>query len=311
VTTATTPPTLRGGTRKSRLARWQTARVMEALRQSVGARCEAVPISTEGDRVLDRPLPEIGGKGVFTEALEAALRERAIDFAVHSLKDLPVEIADDLVIAAVCERADPRDVLIARAGRTLATLPGGATVATSSTRRIAQLRAARPDLRIVPLRGNVDTRVRRALAGEYDAIVIAAAGVERLGLQSAITEYLPFDVMLPAPGQGALAIQCRAADGTTRALIASLDDPVACATTGAERAFLTALGGGCAAPIAALGEVSGTGAEARLHLRGLVAALDGGRIIRVSGDAAPPQGLELAVRLAHDATALGAGALLC
>jgi hydroxymethylbilane synthase len=280
---------------------------MEALRQSVGARCEEVPISTEGDRVLDRPLPEIGGKGIFTEALETALRERAIDFAVHSLKDLPVEIADDLVIAAVCERADPRDVLIARSGRTLAALPGGATVATSSTRRIAQLRAARPDLRIVPLRGNVDTRVRRALAGEYDAIVIAAAGVERLGLQSAITEYLPLDVMLPAPGQGALAIQCRAGDAATRALIASLDDPMARATTGAERAFLTALGGGCAAPIAALGEADGS----RLHLRGLVAALDGGRIIRVAGEAAPQQSLELAARLAREACSLGAGALLC
>lgn len=312
MTTTTTPaPTLRGGTRKSRLARWQTARVMDALRQSVGARCEEVPISTEGDRVLDRPLPEIGGKGVFTEALETALRERTIDFAVHSLKDLPVEIAGDLVIAAVYERADPRDVLIARGGRTLATLPGGATVATSSTRRIAQLRAARPDLRIAPLRGNVDTRVRRALAGEYDAIVIAAAGVERLGLQGAITEYLPFEVMLPAPGQGALAIQCRAGDVATRALIASLDDPIARATTTAERAFLAALGGGCAAPIAALGEVRGSGAAARLHVRGLVASLDGGRVVRVSGDAVPDAALDLAGRLARQATALGAGSLLC
>lgn len=311
MTTTTTPaPTLRGGTRKSRLARWQTARVMEALRQSVGARCEEVPISTEGDRVLDRPLPEIGGKGVFTAALETALRERAIDFAVHSLKDLPVEIADDLVIAAVWERADPRDVLISRDGHRLRTLPGGAAVATSSTRRIAQLRVARPDLRIVPLRGNVDTRVRRAMAGEYDAIVIAAAGVERLGLQDAIAEYLPFEVMLPAPGQGALAIQCRAGDAATRALIASLDDPVARATTAAERGFLAALGGGCAAPIAALGEIRGAGGDARLHLRGLVASLDGGRVVRVSGDATPVEAAALAGRLAREATRLGAGALL-
>ena len=308
--TTATVPTLRGGTRSSRLARWQTARVMDALHRSAGARCEAVPIATEGDRVLDRPLPEIGGKGVFTEALEVALRDGTIDFAVHSLKDLPVDGADDLVIAAVYERADPRDVVIAREGHTLAGLPPGATVATSSTRRIAQLRLARPDLAIVPLRGNVDTRVQRAQAGEVDAIVIAAAGVERLGLQHTITEYLPFDVMLPAPGQGALAIQCRARDGVTRRLLGALEDPVARATTTAERTFLAALGGGCAAPIAALGEVREAGTGRRLHLRGLVASPDGARAVRVSGGAPLNEPAALAARLAQDAIALGGRALL-
>lgn len=309
--TAATIRTLRGGTRASPLARWQTAHVMDALRRSAGTRCETVPIATEGDRVLDRPLPEIGGKGVFTEALEAALRDGAIDFAVHSLKDLPVDAADGLVIAAVCERADPRDVLIARSGHSLAGLPRGATVATSSTRRIAQLRAARPDLTVVPLRGNVDTRVRRALAGEVDAIVIAAAGVERLGLTGAITEYLPFDVMLPAPGQGALAIQCRAGDGVTRGVLAALDDPIARATTTAERAFLAALGGGCAAPVAALGAVRASDDGPRLHLQGLVASVDGTRTVRVSGDALLDESHELAPRLAQDAIGLGGRALLC
>lgn len=309
--TTATIPTLRGGTRASPLARWQTAHVMDALRQSAGAQCVAVPIATEGDRVLDRPLPEIGGKGVFTEALETALRDGAVDFAVHSLKDLPVESADGLVIAAVCARADPRDVLIARDGHSLARLPRGATVATSSTRRIAQVRAARPDLAVVPLRGNVDTRVRRALAGEVDAIVIAAAGVERLGLAGAITEYLPFDVMLPAPGQGALAIQCRASDGVTRGLLAALDDSIARATTTAERVFLAALGGGCAAPVAALAAVRAADDGQRLHLQGLVASLDGRRIVRVAGDALLDESHELAPRLAQEAIGLGGRALLC
>jgi hydroxymethylbilane synthase len=308
--TAATLPTLRGGTRASRLARWQTERVMEALRRSAGAQCEAVPIVTEGDRVLDRPLPEIGGKGVFTEALEVALRSGTIDFAVHSLKDLPIEIADDLVIAAVFERADPRDVLIAQAGHTLAGLPRGAAVATSSTRRMAQLRLVRPDLSIAPLRGNVDTRVRRAQAGDVAAIVIAAAGVERLGLQHTVTEYLPFEVMLPAPGQGALAVQCRAADGVTRELLGALDDPLARAATTAERTFLAALGGGCAAPIAALGTARGTADGFQLRLQGLVAAPDGGRAVRVGGDAPIEDAAALATRLAQQALALGARDLL-
>jgi hydroxymethylbilane synthase len=306
----TTTPVLRGGTRVSRLARWQTDRVMEALRRRAGAVCEAVSISTEGDRVLDRPLPEIGGKGLFTEALEHALGEGTIDFAVHSLKDLPIDGSPDLVVAAVCMRADPRDVIVAREPRTLGTLPPAATVATSSTRRIAQLRAARPDLAVVPLRGNVDTRVRKALAGEYDAIVLAAAGVERLGLREAISEYLLPDVMLPAPGQAALAIQCRSDDQPTRRLLASLDDARARTTTTAERTFLGHLGGGCAAPIAALGEIVATPAGPTLRLRGRVASVDGARVVSVTGEASVSEGSALAQRLAEEAVRRGARALL-
>ncbi len=303
MTTATR--VLRGGTRRSPLARWQTTRIREALRQC-GVPSEEIAITTEGDRVLDRPLPEIGGKGLFTEALEEALRVGTIDFAVHSLKDLPIEQPADMVVAAVCLRSDPRDVFVAPAGHTLRTLPPGATVGTSSTRRIAQLRAARPDLSVLPLRGNVDTRVRRARDGEYDGIVIAAAGVERLGLGDAITEYLALEVMLPAPGQGALAVQCRAADQATRELLATLDDPDARATTDAERAFLGGLGGGCAAPVAALAEVTG----GTLSLTGLIAALDGTRVVRVAGSSTIAKGRELALRLAEQAAHRGARDLL-
>ena len=305
MTTATR--VLRGGTRRSPLARWQTTRIREALLLHGVASAE-IAITTEGDRVLDRPLPEIGGKGVFTEALEEALRAGAIDFAVHSLKDLPIEQPADLMVAAVCMRSDPRDVLVAREKHTLGSLPPGATVGTSSTRRIAQLRAVRPDLDLRPLRGNVDTRVRKARDGEYDGIVIAAAGVERLGLGEAITEYLPFEVMLPAPGQGALAVQCRAGDPATRELVAALDDPDARAATDAERAFLARLGGGCAAPIAALAEVSGE--REVLRLIGLIAALDGTQIVRVAGTGPIGDALELAQRLAGQAIQRGAGDLL-
>lgn len=296
--------TLRVGTRASRLARWQTARIGELLAARAHVQCEEILVSTEGDRTPDRPLPEIGGKGVFTEALEAKLREGAIDFAVHSLKDLPIEQPDDLVIVAVCLRVDPRDVLIAAEEWTLARLPRGARIGTSSNRRMAQLLAVRPDVAIEPLRGNVDTRIRKALDGDYDAIVIAAAGVERLGLGDAICEYLGFDVMLPAPGQGALAVQCRTDDRATRELLASLDDSVARSTTMAERTFLDALGGGCAAPVAALGEIEpGTMA---LRLRGLVAAPDGTRAVRVTGEGLADEAETLGRRLALEAIASGA-----
>lgn len=303
--TAAPARVLRGGTRRSLLARWQTARIREALRQR-GVSSEEIAITTEGDRILDRPLPEIGGKGLFTEALEEALRAGAIDFAVHSLKDLPVAPSPDIVVAAVCLRSDPRDVLVARDGHTLRSLPLGATVGTSSNRRIAQLRTVRPDLALLPLRGNVDTRIRKAQRGDYDGIVIAAAGVERLGLTGAITEYLPFDVMLPAPGQGALAVQCRASDASTRELLAALDDGDARAATDAERAFLTALGGGCSAPVAALAEI----ANGSMRMSGLIAATDGTSVIRVTGSCPAADAPRLATQLAAQAIDRGARDLL-
>lgn len=294
------------GTRGSALARWQTEWVAECLRRAwPGLEIRTQLFTTVGDRVLDKPLPEIGGKGLFTEELENALRAGLIDLAVHSLKDLPIAEAAGLALGAIPARADARDVLIARAGLTLEALPAGARVGTSSLRRAAQLLARRPDLTLLPLRGNVDTRVRKALSGDYDAIVLAAAGVERLDLASHVTEYLPLDVMLPAPGQAALAVQCRAADARVRDLLRPLDDAATRAAVTAERAFLQALGGGCSAPVAAYARPS---ADSQLHLDGLVAAPDGRRVIRMSGAGADPAAL--GAWLAAEARAQGAEALL-
>lgn len=302
--------TLRAGTRASALARWQTTRVSDALERLTGVASRPVVLSTTGDRDLDIPLPALGGKGAFTAELETALREERIDFAVHSLKDLPVSDPPGVAVAAVLSRDDARDVVITRSGAPLAELPGGAVVGTSSNRRMAQIAAERPDLVIRSLRGNVDTRVQKALAGEYDAIVIAAAGVHRLGLARHVTEYLSFDRMLPAPGQGALAVQCRAEDDATRTLLAVLDDPAARIPTSAERSFLAGLGGGCAAPIAALGESFEGGGRRRLRLTGLVASLDGRRMARGIVEGEWTAGAALADELAAYVSALGARELL-
>ncbi len=298
---------IRLGTRASRLARIQTHMVREALaRLDPTIEFRSVEITTEGDRDLRTPLPEIGGKGVFTQELEQALQDGTIDLAVHSLKDVPVEPAPGLTLAAIGMREDPREVLIAAHGWTLATLPAGAKVGTCSTRRAAQLLVHRPDFQLAPLRGNVDTRVAKAQAGEFDAIVIAAAGVHRLGLTSAVTEYLPLEIMLPAPGQGALAVQCRGDDSAMLELLRGLEDTAARVATDAERAFLEGLGGGCAAPIAAFGEVVG----GRLHLRGLVLSLDGRRQIRIAGESRLADGRLLGLTLAAEALAKGAEELL-
>lgn len=298
---------IRLGTRASRLARIQTDLVRKALtRLDPTIAFQSVEITTEGDRDLRTPLPEIGGKGVFTQELEQALREGAIDLAVHSLKDVPVEPSPGLTLAAVGMREDPREVWISAKGWTLATLPAGAKVGTCSTRRAAQLLVHRPDLQLASLRGNVDTRVSKAQAGEFDAIVIAAAGVHRLGLSSAITEYLPLEVMLPAPGQGALAVQCRADDAAVLELLRGLDERNVRAATDAERGFLEGLGGGCAAPIASFGRAD----EGRIHLEGLVLSLDGQRQIRLVWEGPAADGRRVGLRLAAEARAKGAEALL-
>src|SRR5512134_1037358 len=243
-------------TRPSALARWQTRWVINALQ---GIYPDLIfkekVITTKGDRVLDKPLPEIGGKGLFTQELESELLSGAVHCAVHSLKDLPVENPDGLTIGCISARAEVRDALVSRDGFTLATLPQNAVVGTSSLRRAAQLLAARPDLKTQSLRGNVDTRLRKALEGQYDAIILAGAGLTRLGLDQHVTEWLPLEVMLPAPGQGALAVQCRAADQTTLGLLAALEDESVRKAVTAERAFLQALGGGCAVPVAAYATV--------------------------------------------------------
>jgi len=260
-------------TRPSALARWQTQWVIRALQAAhPGLACREEVIVTHGDRVLDKPLPEIGGKGLFTQELEAALLSQRVDAAVHSLKDLPTEMPAGLTVGAIPQRADVRDALVSALGYTLETLPQHAVVGTSSLRRAAQLLAVRPDLRIRPLRGNVDTRVRKALEGQYDAIVLAGAGLVRLGLAEHVSQWLPLDVMLPAPGQGALAVQCRAADRETLDLLRAIEHAPTRAAVEAERAFLEALGGGCAVPVAAYAEAL---PEGGLWLAGFVGAADG------------------------------------
>ena len=242
--------------RPSALARWQTEHVIEELKKHhPGLNCRIEIITTRGDRILDRPLPEIGGKGLFTLELEDALRAGSVDAAVHSLKDLPTEDADGLMLGVIPVREDPRDVWICPAGHTIETIPAGAVIGTASNRRQAQLNAIRPDLQIKMIRGNVDTRIRKAQDGQYDAIILAAAGVRRLGLHEHITEYLSFDRMLPAPGQGALAVQCRAGDQRVVDLLRPLDHAETRMAVNAERAYLAGLGGGCSLPIGAYATV--------------------------------------------------------
>lgn len=291
-------------TRASALARWQTHWVIVALQEMhPGLACEEKLVSTQGDKTLDRALPEIGGKGVFTQELEAELLHGTVHCAVHSLKDLPVDVAPGLTVGCVPMRADVRDALVSAAGYTIATLPRGAKVGTSSLRRSAQLLAVRPDVQIASLRGNVDTRVRKALQGEYDAIVLAGAGLLRLGLEKHVTQWIPADEMLPAPGQAAMAVQCRADDESTLELLKPLNDVPTQKAVTAERAFLRGLGGGCAVPVAALGQTAGA-----LRLTGLVASADGTRLIRVYGEGADAQ--ELGKRLANEALARGAASIL-
>jgi len=300
---------VRFGTRASSLARWQTGHVARALTAAhPGLTWGEIVIETAGDEDRKSPLPEIGGKGVFTEALERALRENEIDLAVHSLKDLPIEASPSLAVGAICFRADARDVLVARDRHTLDSLPEQAVIGTSSLRRIAQLKALRPDLRFESLRGNVDSRVRAAREGAYDAVCIAAAGVERLGLADVVSEYLPFERLLPAPGQGALAVQCRASDEAMRSLLTAIDDEAVRAAASAERAFLAGVGGGCSAPVGAFGQASE--ASGTLRLDAVAAAVDGSTVIRVSGTGSTSAAADLGRRLAQDALARGAGALV-
>jgi len=299
------------GTRGSALARWQTDEVIRQLQSAwPGLECRTQLLTTSGDRILDKPLSHAaaGGKGLFTEELENALRSGEIDLAVHSLKDLPIDEAPGLTIGAICSRQDARDVLISRHRRALDALPPGARVGTCSLRRSAQLLAARPDLILLPLRGNVDTRIRKAQQGDYDAVVLAAAGVLRLGLGAHITEYLPLDVMLPAPGQGAMAVQCRADDAATRELLAAIDDAASRAAVTAERAFLQGLGGGCSAPVAAYARCPISNIKYQISMVGLVASTDGKQVIRVMGEGSSP--IDLGIELAQQALAQGAGELL-
>jgi hydroxymethylbilane synthase len=302
------------GTRASKLALVQTELVRSALLAAhAGLALETERITTRGDVILDRSLSAIGDKGLFVAEIEDALRSGRIDMAVHSAKDLPSELPPDMALAAFTTRADPRDALIARGGGRLADLPAGAHVGTSSLRRVCQLRRRRPDLRISDLRGNVDTRLRKLHDGQYDAIVLAVAGLERLGLAGEITEYLGPDVMLPAVCQGILGIEIRAGDAATAALLAPLDDPAARIAATAERAFLARIGGGCQVPVGAHARIdSAPGAEyavSTLMLAGMIGARDGRM---VSDELAGPAGdpAALGVRLAEQLLDAGGRELL-
>jgi hydroxymethylbilane synthase len=295
-------------TRPSALARWQTQWVINALQNIYpNLEFEEKVITTQGDKILDKPLPEIGGKGLFTQELESELLNHGVHCAVHSLKDLPVESPAGLTVGCIPARAEVRDALISANRYTLATLPNGASVGTSSLRRAAQILSLRPDLCIQSLRGNVDTRLRKALDGQYDAIILAGAGLTRLGLDSHVTEWLSLDVMLPAPGQGALAIQCRADDEVTLTLLSKLEDQATQKAVTAERAFLLGLGGGCAVPVAAFSQVEGQTSKV-IHLTGLVISEDGKNVVKVSDEGM--DALELGKKLSQQAIVQGAAAIL-
>ncbi|HKK53396.1 MAG TPA: hydroxymethylbilane synthase, partial [Myxococcota bacterium] len=251
-------PPLRLGTRGSRLALWQAHHVRDLVAGLGDAPpLEIVEIETSGDRIQDVPLSAAGGRDFFTKDIETALIDDRIDFAVHSLKDLATQLPDGLVLASVLERADPRDALVAEPGTTMDSLPEGASIGTSSLRRTAFLRAARPDIRVAGLRGNVPTRVGKLDAGNYDAILLATAGLERLGMGDRIAERLDPDVMTPAPAQGAIGLEARDGDDRTLDVLRRLEHSITRSETDAERALLRTLEGGCSVPIGALGRVAG------------------------------------------------------
>ncbi|MFF9577859.1 hydroxymethylbilane synthase [Streptomyces rubiginosohelvolus] len=309
---------LRLGTRRSKLAMAQSGLVAEAVREVTGRAVELVEITTYGDTSREH-LAQIGGTGVFVAALREALARGEVDFAVHSLKDLPTSQPDDLVLAAVPQREDPRDALVARDGLNFEQLPDGARIGTGSPRRMAQLNAyARSHgLRIetVPIRGNVDTRIGFVRDGKLDAVVLAAAGLSRLGRTGEVTDFLPVDTVLPAPGQGALAIECAASSADLAAALAELDDPYTRVAVTAERALLAALEAGCSAPVGALADVLADGQVVNeLRLRGVVGTTDGSSLVQLSTTGPVPTSHDdaaaLGRELASEMLAKGAAGLM-
>ena len=287
---------LRIATRKSPLALWQTGHVAARLREAhPGLEVELVPLSTRGDEILDRSLAAIGGRGLFLKELELAMQRGEADCAVHSLKDVPMELEPGFALPAILVRDDPADAFVSNAFASLQALPAGARVGTSSLRRQAQLRALRPDLDLRDLRGNVNTRLARLDAGEYDAIVLACAGLRRLGLDARIRDRLVAPGWLPAPAQGAIAVECRSGDAATAQLFAPLDDARTRRCVEAERAMNRALHGSCHVPVAAFAEEAGAG----LRLLGMVGGAKDGRAVRVEVEGMDPDtlGREAARRL--------------
>ena len=309
-------------TRGSKLALWQAEWVKAQLeKNNKGIQVELKKIKTTGDKILDVPLAMVGGKGLFVKEIEAALLKKKADLAVHSMKDVPTDLPDKLHLAAICKREDPRDALITRVSNSkfqipnFKKLPKGARIGTSSLRRICQLLNKRPDLKITHLRGNLDTRLRKLDEGQFDAIILAAAGVKRLGWQKRITERLPVSLSLPAIGQGAVGIECRGDDVFINKLLKKLDHRTTSVCVRAERAFLKKLEGGCQVPIAAYARIESQKSKlntqrSTLVINGLVGSLDGKTLIKGSKRGRPADAESLGVKLAETLLAKGAGEIL-
>jgi len=323
IVTSLRTSTIRVGTRESKLARLQTDIVISTLSNNFpDITFEVHPITTGGDKVLDRPIVELGTRGVFVKELEEALLEDRVDFVVHSLKDLPTDLPANLTLAAVLNREDPRDVFVSLKAQSFMELAPGSTVATSSRRRAAQLMALRQDLRFVDMRGNIPTRVRKLEEGQCDAMILAAAGLLRLELNDKITEYLSTDICTPAVGQGALAVECRSNDKEILTMLAAIQDQQAKAEITAERAFLDVLGGGCSVPAGALGRLKSRAADEVINellfepkgdiltLSGCVAALDGSEVFRDSISGPPEYAQQLGQALAKKMQEAGAEKIL-
>jgi len=299
--------TVRIATRKSPLALWQAEYVRDALlARHPELKVQLVKMTTRGDRILDAPLAKLGGKGLFVKELETGLLEGSADIAVHSMKDVPVELPAGLHLAVICEREDPRDAFVSNKFTALDALPQGARVGTSSLRRRCQIAEHRPDLEITDLRGNVGTRLQKLDDGEYDAIILASAGLRRLGLVQRITDHLATEVVLPAIGQGAVGIECRMNDPFINDLLAELNHEPTQVCVRAERAFNERLAGGCQVPIAGYAELHG----GALRFRGLVGRPDGSEILRDAVTGRPEDAAQLGKGLAEELLGRGAGAIL-
>jgi hydroxymethylbilane synthase len=297
---------LRIGSRGSILARWQAEFVRKQLFQLTGVEAEIVIIKTSGDNMQQAPLTQIGGKGIFIKELEEALLEESVDLAVHSVKDIPTDTPGRLHFPAVCRRDDVRDCLVSNQGLPLASLKQGARLGTSSLRRQAQLRHYRPDLDLRELRGNVDTRLRKVESGEYDAIVLSKAGLDRLGWSQKITEPLSTDISLPAVGQGAIAVEARLRDQESAEILGRLDDPETRTVIIAERALQAALQGGCQVPLGAWARIE----RGELVMEAVVCSVDGVQYVRHKATAPPEQAAELGQRMAQMLIEAGAGQIL-
>ncbi|HEY4367983.1 MAG TPA: hydroxymethylbilane synthase [Steroidobacteraceae bacterium] len=299
--------TIRIATRQSRLALWQAEHVAARLRERhPQLEVVLVPMTTQGDRVTDRALSEVGGKGLFIKELEVAIAENRADIAVHSMKDVPSELPPGMTLIAMLARENPRDAFVSQRYTNIEALPQGARVGTSSLRRQCQLKSARPDLNVIPLRGNVETRLRKLDEGHYDAIILAAAGLIRLGLAQRITQYIDFEQSLPAVGQGIVGVECRADDQQSIALVQVLDDPTSRYCCEAERSFALRLQGSCQSPIAGYAELEG----GKLTLRGVVGAEDGTTIYRGTTQGAAADARQIGVELADRLLVAGAAELL-